>query len=92
MHTQQNNNSNSHEQQPAQESSEATVRGLYMTKTGKVGVEIRESASGRFRYMGAWGAGGGLSRRDMGASLRAMLGHRRGYVVKVAFVGAEADA
>lgn len=79
------------QQEPAQPSSTAggfELVGRYLTRTGAVGVEIRKSrASGRFQYMGAWGAGSGLCQRSMRTSLEFMLGRRRGVIAEMEFQG-----
>lgn len=96
MNLQHNSHSNSHQQEPAQETSKASgwhVVGRYRTKTGAVGVEIRVSArSGGFSYIGKWGAGSLSSKASMVEELRSMLARRRGVVVDIPFGGLEVQA
>lgn len=88
----QHNRSQEQEHKPALEARKARGNsecvGRYLTKTGKVGVEIFRSASGFYRYIGAWGAGSGLTAASMLSSLSFMLSKRRGVVILVAFPGA----
>lgn len=96
MNLQHNSTSNSHQQEPAQESSKASgwhVVGRYRTQGGAVGVEVRVSArSGRFSYTGTWGAGSGHDKAFMVEELRSMLARRRGVVVEIPFGGLEVQA
>ncbi len=93
MYDQNQNHEQPQQQQPASASSKASgfyVVGRYRTASGKIGAEIRVSASsGRFAYTGAWGAGSGLSRESMVSSLRIMLRGRRGVVDEIPFGGLE---
>lgn len=91
MNPRNQNHQQQQQQQPAQASSKAggfRIVGRYKTVSGKVGVEIRVSAaSGRYAYIGAWGAGSGLSKSSMTTSLNFMLQRRRGVVAEIPFAG-----
>ena len=84
MALQHTSNITSIEQEPAQKSSKASSEtvGLYLTKTGKVGVVIREWSRGRFSYIGEWGAGSGHSEEAMRGFLQDMVRGRRGVGVE----------
>lgn len=62
-----------------------TVVGLYETSSGKVGMKIVRSASGNYRYTGAWGAGSGHSHETMARWVRDELAYRRGVRTVVDF-------
>lgn len=84
-------NGSSFKQEPAQESSKASGRGVvgrYMTKGGAVGVEVTVSErTGRLSYTGKWGAGSGHDEAAMAGFLRQMLAGRRGVVAVIPFAG-----
>lgn len=67
------------------------IVGRYLTRGGKVGVAIQEH-NGRYRYIGLWGAGSGLTAEDMRASLATMLRGRRGVVAEIPFAPMVAEA
>lgn len=89
MALQHTSNITSIEQEPALKSSKASGEpaGLYLSKTGKVGVVIRAGGGGRFSYIGEWGAGSGHSEEAMRKFLQGMLRGRRGVRVEIAFAG-----
>jgi hypothetical protein len=71
---------------------DAPVVGLYETSSGKVGMEIRRSPSGTYRYTGAWGAGSGHSHETMARWVRDELAYRRGVRTVVDFFAASGSS
>lgn len=94
MHQANHQQQQQQDQEPALASSKAWGRGddvvgLYLTKSGRVAVEVRAMKGGRFRYTGAWGAGGGLSLDTMQTNFRGWFRHHKGWTAVVPFAGAE---
>lgn len=74
---------------PKEEAGHREVAGKYLTKSGKVGVIIYRSHSRHhgmvFSYTGEWGAGSGISAKDMRDQVDEWLRQKRGVQIIIPF-------
>ena len=56
-----------------------TIIARYLTKTGKVGVEVSRTMAGSYSYTGQWGAGCRRHYADIEAEIQSMLRRHKGW-------------
>ena len=57
---------------------QSEVIARYLTRTGKVGLEVIRAAAGSYRYTGEWGAGCGSDKAEIEARVMRIISHKRG--------------
>lgn len=63
---------------------QSEVIARYLTRTGKVGLEVVRTAAS-YRYTGAWGAGCGSNKAEIEQRVMRIISHRRGLRAVKAF-------